>query len=287
MAITAAQVKELREKTGVGMMQCKKALTEADGDIEKAIENLRKQGQAVAAKRADKDANEGCVFVSANDSKAVAVEINCETDFVANGDDFQGAGKGISDLLLANDYADQASLLAADLGGDTVEMTLSNLTGKLGEKIEIKRYAVTPITESSAVATYSHMGGKIGVVVNLTFEGSASDKAALVGVAKDLAMQVAATNPISVNSDSVSEDVLNKEREIYKELAIQAGTKEEFLDRQVEGKLKKFLKEVCLSEQMFVKDSKLPVTKLLENLEKEQGVTNLVIESFTRFELGK
>ncbi|MGL1934703.1 MAG: translation elongation factor Ts [Fibrobacterales bacterium] len=287
MAITAAQVKELREKTGVGMMQCKKALTEADGDIEKAIENLRKQGQAVAAKRADKDANEGCVFVSTNDTKAVAVEINCETDFVANGEDFQGTGKVISNLLLENDYADLAALMAAEISGDSVEVTLSSLTGKLGEKIDIKRYNVTAITENNAVATYSHMGGKIGVIVSLKFEGAASDKAALVAVAKDLAMQVAATNPISVNSDDVSKDVIDKERDIYKELALQSGTKEEFLDRQIEGKLKKFLKEVCLSEQMFVKDSKLPVTKLLQNLEKEQGVTNLVIESFTRFELGK
>ncbi|MGL1901786.1 MAG: translation elongation factor Ts [Fibrobacterales bacterium] len=287
MAITAAQVKELREKTGVGMMQCKKALTEADGDIEKAIENLRKQGQAVAAKRAGKDANEGCVFVSASDTKAVAVEINCETDFVANGDDFQGAGKAISNLLLENDYADLAALMAAEINGESVEITLSSLTGKLGEKIDIKRYGVTAITDTNAVATYSHMGGKIGVIVNLSFEGSASDKVALIAVAKDLAMQVAATSPVAVNSDGVSQDVIDKEREIFKELAIQSGTKEEFLDRQIEGKLKKFLKEVCLSEQMFVKDSKLPVTKLLENLGKEQGVTNLVIESFTRFELGK
>jgi len=287
MAISAAQVKELREKTGVGMMQCKKALTEADGDIEKAIENLRKAGAAVAAKRADKDANEGCVFTAVSDAKAVAVEINCETDFVANGEDFQSAGKAIVELLLNNDFADINAIMAASLGELTVETTLTSLTGKLGEKIDIKRFEVTANSAQNAIATYNHMGGKIGVVVNLKFEGTASDMPALTSIAKDLAMQVAATRPIAVDASGVSQDVIDKEREIYKELALQSGTKPEFLDRQVDGKVSKFLKEVCLAEQMFVKDSKLPVTKLLQNLEKEQGVSNLVIESFTRFELGK
>ena len=285
--ISASQVKELREKTGVGMMQCKKALAEANGDIEKAIENLRKAGAAVAAKRAGKEANEGKVILASNSDKIVIIEVNCETDFVANGDDFQAFSKDLETAVIANDVQDVDALKATSIGDLTVETKLSELSGKLGEKIDIKRINAISLTADNVTAAYSHLGGKIGVALVLEKQGDASDAAALETLAKDLAMQVAATNPLGITSDEIPADVIEKERGIYKELAIQAGTKEEFVDRQIEGKVKKFLKENCLVEQMFVKDSKLPVNKLLDDTAKSLGLAALKVAAFTRFELGK
>jgi elongation factor Ts len=290
MNITASQVKELRELTGIGMMHCKKALVESEGNIEKAIENLRKQGEDLSNKRAGKDANEGCVFIGSSLDKTAIVEINCETDFVAKCAIFQDFGKAIVDLLLEGDFNDVNELLGVGIDEEenieTLGDAIKRMSGMLGEKIEIKHFETEVIGEFNIVGTYSHMGGKIGVIINLTYSGYHADKTVLEGIAKKLCMQVAATKPIAVHSHNVSETVLNKEREIYKELALKAGTKEEYIDRQIEGKLKKYLKEVCLSEQNYIKDNKTSVAKLLTKTEVAMGIVDLEIDSFVRFELG-
>lgn len=286
MAITAALVKELREKTGIGMMKCKEALKEADGDIEVAIANLRKAGAAVAAKKAGREATEGKVFFATAGSQTAAVEVFCETEPTSANADYIAFGEGSAKNAAEGSLGEVDALLASELNGSTVQEELNVLVGRITENIGIKRVALID-EEGGALATYSHMGGKIGVIVKLNYTGEASDRASIVAVAKDLAMQVAATAPIAVRSEEVSEDTIAKEREIYVELARKAGTKEEYIDRQIEGKLKKFLKEVCLAEQMFIKDTKKPVADLLKETAAANGVENLEIAQFIRFELGK
>ena len=286
MAITAALVKELREKTGIGMMKCKEALKEADGDIEVAIANLRKAGAAVAAKKAGREATEGKVFFATSGTQTAAVEVFCETEPTSGNADYIAFGEGAAKNAAESSLADVDAVLASPLNGTTVQEELNVLVGRITENIGIKRVALVS-EEGGALATYSHMGGKIGVIVKLKYSGVASDQSSIVAVAKDLSMQVAATAPIAVRSEEVSQDTIAKEREIYVELARKAGTKEEYIDRQIEGKLKKFLKEVCLAEQMFIKDTKKPVADLLKETAVANGVENLEIEQFIRFELGK
>lgn len=284
--ITASAVKELREKTGVGMMQCKKALQESAGDMEKAIELLRKRGEAVAAKRADKAADEGCVFLDSAEGRAIAVELNCETDFVGSADDFQALGKDAVEILKAQNIADNDALLAASAGSLSLGERVKEVVAKLGENIGIKRFVQVPVAANEVAGLYSHMKGRIGVIVKVAFDGEPKDKAALEILAKDLCMQVAATNPAAISSDEVDSDLLDKERAIYKEQALQGGTKAEFVDRAVEGRIQKYLKEICLQDQMFVKESKTPITQLLKDQAAEQGVASLKITHFTRMELG-
>ena len=286
MAITAALVKELREKTGVGMMKCKQALVETDGDVEKAIANLRKAGAAVAAKKAGREANEGKVFFATSGTTIAAVEVFCETEPTSGNEGDIAFGESAAKLAAEGNITDLPTLLASPLNDSTVQEELNVLVGRITENIGIKRHAIIS-SENAAVATYSHMGGKIGVVVRLTFPGTATDMAVIETVAKDLAMQVAATAPIAVNSSEVSAEIIASEREVYVELARKAGTKEEYIDRQIEGKLKKYLKEVCLAEQMFIKDTKKPVTELLKETAAAAGVESLEIGEFVRFELGK
>lgn len=286
MAITAALVKELREKTGIGMMKCKAALTEANGDIEVAIANLRKAGAAVAAKKAGREATEGKVFFATAGNQTAAVEVYCETEPTSGNADYIAFGEGAAKNAAEQSITEVEALLASELNGSTVQEELNVLVGRITENIGIKRVALIS-EEGGALASYSHMGGKIGVIVKLAYTGEASDKASVVAVAKDLSMQVAATAPIAVNSSEVPEDVIAKEREIYVELARKAGTKEEYIDRQIEGKLKKYLKEVCLAEQMFIKDNKLPVADLLKQTAEANGIQDLKIAEFIRFELGK
>lgn len=286
MAITAALVKELREKTGIGMMKCKVALTEAGGDIELAIENLRKAGAAVAAKKAGREANEGKVFFATSGSQTAAVEVFCETEPTSGNKDYLAFGEAAAKITAEGSISEVEALMSSELNGSTVQEELNVLVGRITENIGIKRLALVS-SENGAVATYSHMGGKIGVIVRLAYEGTASDQAAIEVVAKDLSMQVAATAPVAVNADQVPAEVLDKERGIYKELALAAGTKEAFIDRQIEGKVKKYLKEVCLAEQMFIKDNKLPIADLLKQTGDAAGVQNLHIAEFVRFELGK
>jgi len=285
--ITASQVKELREKTGLGMMKCKKALSETAGDVEKAIELLRKEGAAIAAKRSDREANEGKVLLASTDSCTVALELNCETDFVAASDDFLHFGNTVIEAIKAHNPADIDTIMKIQVDGKTIQDLNTEVMAKLGEKVSIKRFTYDDLGPNQVAETYSHLGGKIGVILKLASDKAIEDTNSLKGLAKDLAMQVAATNPIALNAEGVPQAILAKEKEIYKEQAIKEGKPAEFADKIVQGRLSKFYKENCLYNQVFVKDSKLTVDKLVENTSKELKISDLSIVSYHRLQLGE
>ncbi|MDR2732785.1 MAG: translation elongation factor Ts [Fibromonadaceae bacterium] len=288
-AITAQMVNQLREKTGVGMMKCKEALTASEGDIEKAVEYLRKQGAAVAAKRADKDANEGVVFVGLAASKAFAFELTCETDFVAKGDDFQKLGADIVSVLNEKDVSSVEDLLKQPVGSITVAGRIEEVLAKIGEKIEVRKLVVLSLGANEAAAVYSHLGGKIGSVVKLAFEGTPNGgKEAVQATAKSIALHVTASNPSALDESGLPPELVAKEREIAKEQVVNEGkTKPEFLDRAVDGRVKKALKQLCLLDQEFYSDAKKTVSGVLEEEQKKLGLSKLSVVQFVRFEKGK
>ncbi len=284
MAISATQVKELREKTGAGMVDCKKALEEANGDFQKAIELLRKKGAAVAAKRAEKAANEGLILtrVFNNGSSAVIVEINCETDFVAKSEDFVNFANFVLDALVQNKPADISSLLQLSMNGKNVQDELNALIGKIGEKIEISRFAFENV-ENGLIVDYIHHGSKLGVIVSA--ENVPQDKTSeLQPILKDIAMQIAAMRPISIYREEVDKSVIEKELEIYKELARKEGKPEQVLEKIAMGKLNKFYEENCLVEQIFVKDNTKKVGNLIDEFNKKNN-TQVKLVRFKRFHL--
>ena len=267
--ISAALVKELRERTGAGMMDCKKALTEADGDIELAIENMRKSGQAKAAKKAGRIAAEGVILARAEGNTAVMIELNCETDFVGKDASFRAFGEQVLALAVANKISDLEALKAAAMeNGDSVEVSLNNLIAKLGENMNLRRMIVV---EGDNLGTYIH-GGRIGVITKLV--GGTTD------LAKDLAMHVAANSPQFVKPEDVSAEVVAKEREIQIDIAINSGKPKDIAEKMVEGRMKKFTGEISLTGQMFVKDPSISVADLL----KKEGADVL---EFVRFEVGE
>ncbi len=272
MPVSAQDVKKLREITGVGMMDCKKALVEAEGDFDKAIEILRKKGQKVAAKRADKEANEGmAVAVTTDDHrKGVVVLVNSETDFVAKNEDFQKAVHAIARAALSAFPADASALLETPVDGGTVAKVLEELTARIGEKIVLGGYQRM---EAPTVVAYNHLNHKIGVLVGLNVEPS--DEALEVG--RDVAMQVAAMRPLAVDKDDVPADILEKEMEIAREQVRQMGKPEHLVDRIAQGKLNKFFQENTLLNQEFVKDSSKKVRDYVqEKLGKEATVVGFV-----------
>ncbi len=257
-AVTAAMVKELRERTGLGMMECKKALVEADGDIEKAIDDLRKSGQAKAAKKAGRTAAEGAVVVASSDdnSRALMVEINSETDFVARDENFLGFANKVAGAALDADEVDAAKIAELKLeDGASVEEARQALVQKIGENIQVRR-AVRLNVADGRVGSYVH-GGKIGVLVGLS-GGDAE-------LAKDVSMHVAAVAPMVVKSDQVPEDVLEKEREIIRAQPDMEGKPAEIVEKMLGGRINKFLKEVSLNDQPFVKDPNTTVGKLVQD----------------------
>jgi len=275
MVITAALVKELRERTGSGMMECKKALVETDGDIEAAIENMRKSGQAKAAKKAGRTAAEGIIVIKFSDDgkKAAMVEVNCETDFVGKDDNFTSFANAVAERALNSDVDTVEALLEQPLhdGEDTtVNMAREALIVKIGENINVRRFERFQ-TETGALASYNH-GIRIGVVVEL--EGGD----AVLG--KDIAMHVAATNPVCVSADQVPADMLEKEREIYKAQALESGKPENIIEKMIEGRMRKYLSEITLVGQPFVKDPDITVEKLL-------AAANASVVNFKRFEVGE
>jgi elongation factor Ts len=286
-AISAQAVAQLREKTGLGLMQCKKALSETGGNIEAAIEFLRKQGAAVAAKRSDRETKEGKIVFGREGSAVSAVEINCETDFVASSDDFNAFAAKAAQAIAAGKPADLEAVSALAVDGTTLAEVNTAVIAKIGEKISIRRFAVETAGASEIIETYSHMGGKIGVLIKLAYEGEAKDAAALKGLAKDLAMQVAASAPLSVDPKDIPASVVEKEREIARELTAKEGKTGDMLERIVEGKLNKFYKENCLLQQIFVKDNKTPIDKLLAASATTLGVQNLRVVVFHRLQLGQ
>ena len=274
--ITAQDVNKLRQMTGAGMMDCKKALTEANGDFEKAIEILRKKGQKVSASRADRNTTEGSVFIktTADQKEAVLVALGCETDFVAKNEEFQGLGNLIIETAFKNRPASLEELLNLPAQNLTVQEKIIELVGKIGEKIEIVDY--TTLT-GEKVIPYIHAGSKLGVLVALT--GTNGTDVSQAG--KDVAMQIAAMNPVAVNKDDVDQTVIEKEIEIGKEQARQEGKAEEMLEKIALGKLNKFFKENTLLNQAFVKDNSLTVQKYLEGISK-----NLSVSAFKRVSVG-
>jgi elongation factor Ts len=282
MAITASQVKELRDKTGAGMMDCKKALVESEGNIEKAIELLRKKGASVAAKRAERDANEGIVLTKIIDDgkTGIILEVNCETDFVASSDDFVGFSNFVLDVVVANKPANLEELLSSELDGKKVSDELTTVIGKIGEKIEISRFTLET-TENSRYVDYIHSGAKLGVLLRVeSVEGADTEK--LDSVFKDIAMQAAAMKPLYLTPEEVSEEVINKEKEIYKEVMRKEGKPEQILDKIADGKINKFFSEVCLIEQTYVKDNSKTVKAVIEDFNKENSAS-VKLTAFFRY----
>ena len=272
--ISAADVQRLRQVTGVGMMDCKRALEEAGGDFDAAIDLLRKKGQKVAAKRADREAKEGLIVARQADGgrTAALVEVNCETDFVARNDDFSNFAGEIADLVIRERPADLDALRALELSdGRTVETALTDMTGKIGEKIDVRRFAVVT-ADGGQVVSYIHPGSRLGVLIEA--EGDSVEEAG-----RDAAMQVAALNPVSASRDEVPEDIKQKELEIGRETARNEGKPDAILDKIAQGKLERYYKDNVLTEQPFVKDASMTVGEML----KKAGVT---VKRFVRFALG-
>jgi len=269
MAVTAAQVKELRERTGAGMMECKKALVETDGDMEAALELLRKTGLAKADKKAGRVAAEGKVVEAQAPGQAVLVEINSETDFVAKDENFTGFTEAVAQAALALDEPTVEKLMEADLGGQSVEEARQALVAKIGENIQVRR--LTRVASEGTIGSYVH-GGRIGVLVEL--DGGDDE------LAKDLAMHVAALNPAYATADDVPADVVAKEKDILVAQAQDSGKPPEIIEKMVEGRLRKFLAEITLVGQPFVKDGDVTVGKLLE----QKGAT---VKGFTRLAVGE
>jgi elongation factor Ts len=276
MAITAQDVNQLRKMTGAGMMDCKKALTEANGEFDKAIEILRKKGQKISASRADKKASEGSIFIqsSGDGSRSVLIALNCETDFVAKNEEFQNLGKTIVEAAAENNPSSIEILLAMKTGDLTVAQKIEELMGKIGEKLEVSSYE---ILEGEKVVSYIHANNKLGVMVAL--KGANGTDVTEAG--KNVAMQIAAMNPVAVDKGDVPQEVINKELEIGKEQARAEGKSDDLLDKIAMGKLNKFYKENTLLNQQFVKDNSQTIAKYLN------GVQNgLTVTAFKRITIG-
>ncbi len=270
--IKASNVQKLRKVTGAGMMDCKKALQESGGDFDKAIEIIRKKGQAVASKRADREAGEGVALALVNDSGTMGalLTLNCETDFVAKNEDFVKLAESILNLALREEIADLAALKKARLNGKDVESVITDHIGIIGEKLELSAYDKI---NAPQVVAYIHPGNKLATLVGF-------NKNADTQVGKDLAMQVAAMNPIAVDKDSIPQEIVDQEIEIGKEQARRDGKPEELLEKIAMGKLNKFFKENTLLNQDFVKDSKKTISQYLKEQDKE-----LTVVDFKRFSL--
>ena len=284
MAISATQVKELRDKTGAGMMDCKKALTEADGDFEKAVELLRKKGASVAAKRSERTASEGVVkTVVLDDGKTgVILEVNCETDFVANSDDFTNFAQDVLDIVVDKRPANLEELMSLESNGKLISDSLTDIMGKIGEKIEVSRFVVDEGANNLFV-DYVHHGSKLAVLVKSDNVDSV-DSAALSGILKDIAMQAAAMKPQYVSREEVPQEDIEKEKEIYKEVARKEGKPENILDKIADGKLNKYFQEICLLEQAFIKDNTKSVADVIADFNKENS-SEVKLSKFYRFHL--
>jgi elongation factor Ts len=274
--ISAADVNKLRQMTGAGMMDCKKALTEAEGDFEKAIEILRKKGQKVSASRSDRDAKEGSVFVKTSDDRkeAVLIALNCETDFVGKNEEFQSLGKLIAETAFTSKPATKEALLALSVGGLTINDKIIELVGKIGEKIEVSEYIHM---KGEAVVAYIHAGAKLGVLVSL--KGVNGKDVTEAG--KDVGMQIAAMNPVAVDETSVDKTVIEKELEIAKAQILAEGKPENMVEKIAAGKLNKFFKESTLLPQAFVKDNTKTVAQYLDSVSK-----GLTVAEFKRVSIG-
>jgi len=274
VAISAADVKALRDSTGAGMMDCKKALTDAEGDVAKAVELLRERGLSKAGKRAGRETSEGAIGISLDGGRGGIVELGCETDFVAKTDAFQALAQEIADVVAASGIEGAEAALAADLNGRSVGEQIQDAIAKVGENIELKRAAA--VTAGSVAGGYVHMGGKLGVIVALA--GADGEEGSVL--AKDVAMHVAAADPtpIAIDREGMPEEAVETERRILTNQALESGKPENVVEKMVTGRLNKFYAENCLLEQAFVKDPDTTVGKLVGSVQ---------VERFVRFKLGE
>jgi len=284
--ITASMVKDLRDKTGAGMMDCKTALNETNGDMEAAIDWLRKKGISKAAKKAGRAAAEGLVGVAVGKGAGALVEVNAETDFVARNDEFKGFVKAAADLAL-QEGGDLEKLLAAKHGASNVQQTLTELVAKIGENMSVRRTVALSVNPG-VVAAYVHNAtspelGKIGVLVALKSSG---DEAKLSALAKQIAMHVAAASPLAITPEHLSKDVVERERNVQWELARQSGKPEAVIEKMMEGRMRKFYEETVLLSQTFVIDGETQVGKVIEKAAKELGAP-VSVEGFVRFQVGE
>ncbi|WP_175989037.1 translation elongation factor Ts [Bacillus sp. Marseille-Q1617] len=274
MAITAQMVKELREKTGAGMMDCKKALTETDGDMDKAIDFLREKGIAKAAKKADRIAAEGTTFITSEGNTAIILEVNAETDFVAKNENFQNLVKELADHLLATKPASVEEAMDQKMAnGSSVTEFINTAIAKIGEKITLRRFEIRTKDDNAAFGEYLHMGGRIGVLT--VVEGTTD-----ASVAKDVAMHAAALNPKYVSRDQVSAEEVEREREVLKQQALNEGKPENIVEKMVEGRLGKYFEDICILDQTFVKN---PDQKVRQYLESNKAT----LTDFIRYEVGE
>ena len=284
--ITAAAVKALRERTGAGMMDCKGALKEADGDVARAIEVLRERGLAKAIKRSGRETSEGAVAIAIHSGSGAIVELGCETDFVAKTPDFQSLAASLAEAAAADVAIDSAeALLAAELDGSKVSERVAAAVSKMGENIVLKRVARLAAPSGGVAGGYVHAGGKLGVLVSLATTATGDRVSAL---ARDIAMHVAAADPspVSVDRDGVPEDLVAKERELFRRQAEADGKPEKVIEKIVEGRVRKFYSEICLVEQSFVKDPDQTVGKLIEAAASAVGA-EVSVNAFERFKLGE
>ncbi len=272
---TGSDVIALRQKTGAGVLDCKKALTETNGDMDKAVDYLREKGMATAAKKASRIAAEGIVAAKVEGKTGVLVEVNCETDFVAKGDQYKEFVNDVADYVFNNDVADIDALVAAK-NDDTIAVT-----AKIGEKIAIRRF-VKYTADNGVIESYIHMGGKVGVLVEI--DGCTCD--ATHELAHDVALQIAAAKPLYLTAAEVPAEVVEHEKEILKAQALNEGKPAAIVDRMVEGRVKKYYDEYCLMNQAFVKDPAMTIEKLVKSYSDKMGKT-LTVKRFTRFEMGE
>lgn len=286
-AITTEMVKQLREKTGAGMMDCKKALQETDGDIEKAVDELRKRGQAIADKKSSRNAKEGLIFIRVDGGKAALLEFNCETDFVARNEAFQELGNNILDLIMKGGIADVNALVDIPLNGKTVGESIRELIAKIGENMGITRFMVIDQIEGPTFAvSYLHPPGKLGVVAIFTANNAASfAHEAFKTLAHDLAMHIAAASPVAITSAEVAQDLIERERAIYADQCKMEGKPEKMWEKIIDGKIAKFYKQSCLLEQEFVKNPDQSVGALVKEVSKLVG-DDLQIVRFERYQVG-
>jgi len=270
MAVTMADITHLRKMTGAGMMDCKNALTEAEGDFDKAVEIIRKKGQAVAAKRSDRDASEGCVLAKSEGGYAAMIALKCETDFVAKNADFVALTNEILDAAMAAKSADVAAVNALPLNGSTIAEAVTDRSGITGEKMELDGYSYV---EGASTAVYIHPGNKLATIVAFNQEADPQ-------VAREVAMQIAAMNPVALNAEDVPADVLEREKTVAAEKAREEGKPENMIEKIAMGRINKFYKEACLLQQEYVKDPKLTVAQFLDNASK-----GLTVTAFKRFTL--
>jgi elongation factor Ts len=280
--ITAQQVKELRDKTGAGMADCKKALVESGGDMEAAVDFLRKKGAASAEKRADKDTNEGLVTtkVADNGQAASIVQISCETDFVARNEEFVEFADSLASVVYEQEPQDKENLLSAENNGKKVEDSYNEILAKFSERIDVSKFE--KVKTDGFIVDYIHGGNKLGVLVEVSSSNINDESKALV---RDIAMQVAAMNPGFVDRTTVTQDILDKEKELYKQQAAEEGKPADIAERIAEGRINKFFKENCLVEQQFVKDGNMTVGDVLKQISENAG-EDVKVNQFVRYSIG-